>query len=89
MMRQWMYTIVQGETKGVGKLLVDWMAGKFCSRSAETVLLLDGAMEKDARPWLDDSFLKGWANRALWCCSPWSSSMAGGWTRREPLKRQR
>ena len=65
MMRPWIYAIVLGETKGLGKLSVDGMAGKVRLRSAETVLHLDGAMEKDARPWLPDSVLKRWANRTL------------------------
>ena len=51
-----MYAIVRGETKGVGKLSVDGMAGKVLSRSAETVLRLDGAMAKKARPWLTGIF---------------------------------
>ena len=88
MMRQWMYAIVRGETKGVGKLSVDGMAGKVLSRSAETVLRLDGAMVKAARPWLPDSFAKRWANRTLKSCSPWSSAKPGTLTGVVPSKRQ-
>ena len=83
-----MYAIVRGEMKGVGKLSVDGMAGKVLSRSAETVLRLDGAMAKKARPWLLDSFSKRWANRTLKSCSPWSSAKRGTLTGVLPLKRQ-
>ena len=88
MMRPWMYAIVRGETKGVGKLSVDGMAGKVLSRSAETVLRLDGAMAKKARPWLLDSLSKRWANRTLKSCSPWSSAKRGTLTGVLPSKRQ-
>ena len=78
----------QGRTKGVGKLSVDGMAGKVRSRSAEMVLCLDGAMVKDARPWLLDSLSKRWANRTLKSCSPWSSAKRGALTGVLPSKRQ-
>ncbi len=89
MIRPWIYAIVVGETKGVGKSLVDLIAGKVLLRRAEMVLSLAGQMVKATIPWLLDSASKRWASRSLWCIRGWSSATIGTLTGRVPSNRQR